>query len=76
MTEFIYSNAFMLLAWSNKNSSIFGRACKNVAKDFEHEETIGIVYDDLDTKGETENRWKVKYPDIKIYSIIINYYLL
>lgn len=69
MTEFVCSNAFLLLVWSNKNSSIFGRACKTVAKDFEHEETIGIVYDDLDTKGETENRWKSKFPDIKIYSV-------
>lgn len=69
MSEFINSSAFLLLAWSNKNSSIFGRACKTVAKEFDHEGTVGIVYDDFDTKDEIKQKWKSQHNNIKIYSV-------
>jgi len=69
MSEFINSNAFLLLVWSNKNSSIFGRACKTVSKEFDHADTVGIVYDDFDTKGEIEKKWKTQHNNLKIYSV-------
>ena len=70
MSQFMYQNqCFTLVIWSNKNSSIFDKACKNVSKVFKHKETIGIVYHDFDTNGETETIWKFNLPNIKIYSI-------
>lgn len=69
MSEFLHTNSFLLLVYTNKNSYVFNTAAEKAAKCFDEDKKVGIIYDDFNADPKLRLAWEKKYKNMKILSI-------
>lgn len=69
MSEFLHTNSFMLVVYTNKNSKLFNAAGKNVAEVYCDARKIGFLYDDFNPNQDKKKEWLKKFSNIIIYNV-------
>lgn len=69
MSEFLHTNSFLLLVYTNKNSYVFNTAAEKASQCFDDKRKVGIIYDDFNADPKMRLEWLKKYKDMKILSI-------
>ena len=69
MSEFLHTNSFLLLVYTNKNSYVFNTAAEKAANYFNENKKVGIIYDDFNADPKMRLEWSKKYKNMKILSI-------
>ena len=69
MSEFLHTNSFLLLVYTNKNSYVFNTAAEKAANCFKENKKVGIIYDDFNADPKMRLEWSKKYKNMKILSI-------
>jgi hypothetical protein len=69
MSEFLHTNSFLLLVYTNKNSYVFNTAAEKASQCFNDNRKVGIIYDDFNADPKMRLEWLKKYKNMKILSI-------
>ena len=70
MSEFIKTNGFLLVVYSNKNSNLFDVASSNVVNKYQSKrDKVAVVYDDFNTNMDVLNGIKKRFNGITAYNV-------